>query len=221
MPEIDDKYLAGTDSDLELELESDLDLDLELESELDLDLSWLESTEAHLDDYTPFYKKDVTRLTIARIYINVEGAVNRVSSSIETLDAPNTLTVRHMCAIIGTDRVWKKYMYIVNVDEDSVDDMGGDDNVFHDLTNAVQDVVIERTIEHFHDVNTLFILIKDTLPETAPAEIGDATSILEIELGSATPRSRKNRRHKTVSFGLPNTKTKTKTNTKTRRIRIV
>lgn len=206
MPEIDDKHLTDTESDLG----SDSDLDLDL----DLDMSWLDSTEAHLDDYTPFYRKDVTRLTIVRIYISIEGDVNRASSSIEALDAPNTLTVRHMCAIIGTDRVWKKYLYIVNVDEAAVDDMGGDDNVFHDLTNAVQDVVLERTIEHFHDVNTLFLLIKDTPPEPAPVEIGDASSILEIELGSATPRSRKNRRHKTVSFGTPNT------NTKTRRIRI-
>ena len=96
MPEIDDKYLAGTDSDLELDLESDL------ESEMDLDLSWLESTEAHLDDYTPFYKKDVTRLTISRIYINIEGAVNRVSSSIETLDAPIiTSSPYDICALLS------------------------------------------------------------------------------------------------------------------------
>jgi hypothetical protein len=171
---------------------SDLDLDLELD--LDLDTAWLDSTETCLADYSPFYKKDVTCLTVVRAYINLDGEVVRVSSNEDALDAPNTLTVRHMCAIAGTDRVWKKYLYTVTADEDAVEDLGDDDSLFCDLTNAVQDVVIERTIEHFHDVNTLFLLIKE-------APIEPPTSVLERELGSATPLSRKNRRHKNVSFG--------------------
>jgi hypothetical protein len=182
---------------------SDLDLDLELD--LDLDTAWLDSTETCLADYSPFYKKDVTCLTVVRAYINLDGEVVRVSSNEDALDAPNTLTVRHMCAIAGTDRVWKKYLYTVTVDEDAVEDLGdlGDlgeletgDNFFREVTDAIQDVVIERTIAHFHDVNTLLLLIKEV-----PMEQGSAESVLEIELGSAKPLSRKNRHHKTVSFG--------------------
>ena len=185
------------------------DIDL---SELDLDTTWIDSAETCLADYTPFYKKDVTHLAVVRAYISLEGAVVRVSSNKEILDAPNTLTVRHMCALAGTDHVWKKYLYIVTVDEDAVEDLedieelGGDDNAFRDLTDAIQDVVIERTIEHFHDVNALFLLIKDAPIEPAHAELGSAAEILDIELGSANPLSRKNRRHKTVSFGAAKTR---------------
>jgi len=175
---------------------SDLDLDL------DLDTTWMDTAESCLVDYTPFYKKDVTRLTIVRAYINLSGEVVRVSSNEDALDAPNTLTVRHMCALAGADRVWKKYLYTVTVDEDAVEDLGDlgeletSDNFFREVTDAIQDVVIERTIAHFHDVNTLLLLIKDV-----PMEQGSAASVLEIELGSAKPLSRKNRHHKTVSFG--------------------
>jgi hypothetical protein len=180
---------------------SDLDLDL------DLDTTWMDSTETCLADYTPFYKKDVTRLTVVRAYINLGGTVVRVSSTEEELDAPNTLTVRHMCALAGADRVWKKYLYTVTVDEDAVEELeeleelGDDDNFFRELTDAVQDVIIERTIEHFHDVNTLFMLFKDVPMDPAPANLGSAAAVLEIELGSANPLSRKNRRHKPVSVG--------------------
>ena len=156
---------------------SDLDLDL------DLDTTWMDSTETCLADYTPFYKKDVTHLTVVRAYINLGGSVVRVSSTEEELDAPNTLTVRHMCALAGADRVWKKYLYTVTVDEDAIDELeeleelGDDDNFFRELTDAVQDVTIERTIEHFHDVNTLFMLFKDEPMDPAPANLGSAAAV--------------------------------------------
>ena len=189
---------------------SDLDLDLDLD--MDLDTTWMDTAENCLVDYTPFYKKDVTRLTIVRAYINLSGEVIRVSSTEDALDAPNTLTVRHLCALAGADRVWKKYLYIVTVDEDAVEDLGeldeleDDDNFFRDVTNAIQDVVIDRTIAHFHDVNTLLLLIKEVPMEQRSAKQESAkqesaASVLEIELGSAKPLSRKNRHHKTVSFG--------------------
>jgi hypothetical protein len=168
-----------TETDIEL---SDSDLDL------DLDTTWMDSTETYLADYTPFYKKDVTRLTIVRAYINLDGEVARVSSNDETLDAPNTLTVRHMCAIAGADRVWKNY---------------DDDEGIRDLSDAIQDITIERTIEHFQDVNTLLLLIKET---PIDAGMGSAASVLEIELGNANPLSRKNRRHKPNSFGAARTR---------------
>jgi len=171
--------------------------------DLDLDTAWLDSTETCLADYSPFYKKDVTRLTVVRAYINLTGEVVRVSSNEDALDAPNTLTVRHMCAIAGTDRVWKKYLYTVTADEDAVEDLGDDDSLFCDLTDAVQDVVIERTIEHFQDVNTLLLLIKET---PIDAGMGSAASVLEIELGNANPLSRKNRRHKPNSFRTARTR---------------
>ena len=185
----------------------DIDL-LDLDLDLDLDTAWMDSTETCLADYTPFYKKDVTHLTVVRAYINLDDEVVRVSSNEEQLDTPNTLTVRHMCALAGAERVWKKYLYTVTVDEDAVEDLAeldddadDADNSFSDLTNAVQDVIIDRTIEHFHDVNTLLLLIKEVPVEPPRAQLGSAASILEIELGSATPLSRKNRRHKTVSLG--------------------
>jgi hypothetical protein len=187
-----------TETDIEL---SDSDLDL------DLDTTWMDSTETYLADYTPFYKKDVTRLTIVRAYINLDGEVARVSSNDETLDAPNTLTVRHMCAIAGADRVWKKYLYTVTVEEDAVEDMAeldyDDDEGIRDLSDAIQDITIERTIEHFQDVNTLLLLIKET---PIDAGMGSAASVLEIELGNANPLSRKNRRHKPNSFGAARTR---------------
>jgi hypothetical protein len=175
--------------------------------ELELDTTWMDSAETCLDDYTPFYKKDVTHLTVVRAYISLEGAVVRVSSNKEVLDAPNTLTVRHMCALAGADRVWKKYLYVVTTDEDAVEDLediedlGDDDNVFREVTDAIQDLAIERTIEHFHDVNALFLLIKDAPMDPTPEELGSAAEVLEIELGSANPLSRKKRRHTHVSFG--------------------
>jgi hypothetical protein len=173
-----------TETDIEL---SDSDLDL------DLDTTWMDSTETYLADYTPFYKKDVTRLTIVRAYINLDGEVARVSSNDETLDAPNTLTVRHM--------------YTVTVEEDAVEDMAeldyDDDEGIRDLSDAIQDITIERTIEHFQDVNTLLLLIKET---PIDAGMGSAASVLEIELGNANPLSRKNRRHKPNSFGAARTR---------------
>jgi len=167
----------------------------------------MDSTETYLADYTPFYKKDVTRLTIVRAYINLDGEVARVSSNDETLDAPNTLTVRHMCAIAGADRVWKKYLYTVTVEEDAIEDMAeldyDDDEGVRDLSDAIQDITIERTIEHFQDVNTLLLLIKET---PIDAGMGSAASVLEIELGNANPLSRKNRRHKPNSFRTARTR---------------
>lgn len=163
----------------------------------DLDTLWLNSTETCLADYTPFYKKDLTRLTVARVYINVDGVVIRVSDNEEVLDSPNILTVRHMCALIGTDNVWKKYLYTVDIDEDTVEDMDDitcGDNFFRNLTDISQDVVIGRTIEHFHDVNTLFLLIKELHTEPDHSNDQNDISCLEIKLGNAKPLSRKNRK---------------------------
>ena len=57
----------------------------------------------------------------------------------------------------------------MTIDEDDVDKFVGDGNdtddtvpgFFRDITGTVQDITIERTIEHFHDVNTLYMLFKE------------------------------------------------------------
>ena len=180
---------------------------LDMDLDMDLDTTWIESAETCLTDYTPFYKKDVTYITVVRTYINSDGEVVRVSNHKETLDTPNILTVRHLCALAGTDRVWKTYMYNLSLDEDEVeffDDTDHDNRFFHDITDTIQDVKVQPTIAHFHDINTLFLLFKDPDPENT----ADTASILDIELGNAKPLTRKKRHRKSVSFG----------GTKTRRI---
>lgn len=181
---------------------------LEMDLDMELDTTWIETAETSLTDYSPFYKKDVTYITVVRTYINSNDDVIRVSNHKENLDMPNTLTVRHLCALARNERVWKTYMYILSVDEDDVeilDDIEHNTRFFHDITNTIRDVNIERTIAQFHDINTLFLLIKESEPEI---DNTPDKSVLEIELGSAKPHTRKKKHRKTVSFG----------GTKTRRI---
>jgi len=157
-----DSPLLYPDPDLDLDMDMDLDMDLDL----DLDATWLDAAETCIAEYASFYKKDVTRLTIVRAYIANPGVVVRVSRDEVTLDAPNTLTMRHLCALAAGERVWKKYLCTLTIDEDAVEDFadlidGEPDGFFRDVTDAVQDIAIERTIEHFHDINTLFMLFKE------------------------------------------------------------
>jgi len=184
-------------------MDTDTDDDNLLELELDLDTAWMDTTETRLDKYTSFYKKDITSITVVRVYINQDNTIIRTSSSDETLDAPNTLSFRHICALAGDDYVWKKYLYTILLDEDTITDIDTDDTSFTDLTRMIQDVIIEPTIELFHEVNTIFLLIKDPPVQSEPVEIDTMPSIIEIELGTAKPLSRKKRikHHHTKSTG--------------------
>jgi len=175
------------------------DIDL---SELDLDTALIDTTEACLDKYASFYKKDATTITVVRVYIDQANIVARVSSNEETLDAPNTVSFRHLCAIAGDDYVWKKYLYTITLDEDSITDVDNEDTSFRDLTDMVQDTNIEPTIALFHEVNTIFLLIKDPPPNQSETdECKTMQSAIEIELGTARPLSRKKRKHYTNSSG--------------------
>jgi len=159
--------------------ETEMDLDMDLDLDLDLDKSWLTDAETCLTDYASFYKTDTTRLVVVRVYIGRDGSIARVSrDDVTTLDKPNLLTVRHLCELTEqgvriasplTVRIWKKYLCTMTIDEDDVDKFVGDVNdtddtvpgFFRDITGTVQDITIERTIEHFHDVNTLYMLFKE------------------------------------------------------------
>lgn len=169
------------------------DIDL---SNLDLDTLWIDSTETCLDEYASFYKKDATTITVVRVYINQDNIVVRVSSNEEILDVPNILSFRQICAFTGDDYVWKKYLYTITVDDDSITDMDTDDTSFIELTNMVQDVKIEPTIAHFHEINTIFLLIKEVpTQQSTPVESNNMQSILELELGPAKGLTRKKRKH--------------------------
>lgn len=182
------------------------DIDL---SSLDLDTLWIDSTETCLDEYASFYKKDATTITVARVYINPDNIVVRVSSNEETLDAPNTLSFQQMCSLAGDDYVWKKYLYTIIVDDDSIEVMDNDNISFIELTDMVQDIKIEPTIAHFHEINTIFLLIKEQPKQhSVPVESNNMHSALEIELGSAKSLTRKKRKHYKSTVG----------GTKTRRV---
>ena len=165
------------------------DIDL---SELDLDTLWIDTTETCLDDYAAFYKKDSTFITVVRVYINSDDTVVRVSRTKETLDTPNTLSFQQICAIAGDDYVWKKYLYTITVDHEA--EIDNEDTSFIDLTNMVQDVKIEPTIAHFHEINTIFLLIREPPKHHEPVE-DNIHSVLEIELGPAKGQTRKKRKH--------------------------
>lgn len=169
--------------------------------ELDLDTAWMDNTESRLDKYTSFYTKDINIITVVRVYINQDNTIIRTSSSEETLDAPNTLSFRHICALAGDDYVWKKYLYTILLDEDTITDVDPDNTSLTDLTRMIQDVFIEPTIELFHEVNTIFLLIKDPPVQSEPLESNTIPPVIEIELGTAKPLSRKKRKHHTKSTG--------------------
>lgn len=182
------------------------DIDL---SSLDLDTLWLDTTETCLDEYASFYKKDTTTITVSRVYINPDNIVVRVSNNEETLDVPNTLSFQQMCAFAGDDYVWKKYLYTITVDDDSIADMDNDNASFIELTDMIQDIKIEPTIVHFHEINTIFLLIKERpKQQPVPVESNNMQSVLEIQLGSAKGLTRKKRKYYKSSVG----------GTKTRRV---
>ena len=154
-------------------------------------------------------KKDTTTITVARVYINPDNIVVRVSSNEEILDVPNTLSFQQMCAFAGDNYVWKKYLYTITVDDDSIADMDNDNASFIELTDMIQDIKIEPTIVHFHEINTIFLLIKERpKQQPVPVESNNMQSVLEIQLGSAKGLTRKKRKYYKSSVG----------GTKTRRV---
>ena len=152
--------------------ESDLDYEFS-----ELDSTWINEFEAQEKDYNSYYKEDISFICINYVYVNNRNAIINISKEKYLFKKPGVLTRDELLGIIKHNTVHNSVKYSLlsllkyNIDFEPIHlktflrskDRNIGNNYLQSVTN-IDNIVFEKSISMFHDINNLFIIFIDKSP---------------------------------------------------------
>jgi len=152
------------------------DLDYEFE---ELDSSWINEFEALDKDYNSYYKENISFICINYIYINKENEIVNISKEKCLFKKPGILSKEELIGLIKHNTIHNSIKYSLlsllkyNIDFEPIHlktflrskDQNIGANYLNSITN-IDNIVFEKSISLFHDINNLFIVFIDKSSET-------------------------------------------------------
>ena len=149
--------------------ESDLDYEFS-----ELDSTWINEFEAQEKDYNSYYKEDISFICINYVYVNNRNAIINISKEKYLFKKPGVLTRDELLGIIKHNTVHNSVKYSLlsllkyNIDFEPIHlktflrskDRNIGNNYLQSVTN-IDNIVFEKSISMFHDINNLFIIFID------------------------------------------------------------
>ena len=151
-------------------------LDYEFE---ELDSSWINEFEALDRDYNSYYKEHISFICVDYIYINRENEIINISKEKCLFKKPGILSKEELIGLIKHNTMHNSIKYSLlsllkyNIDFEPIHlktflrskDRNIGSNYLNSITN-IDNIVFEKSISLFHDINNLFIVFIDKSSET-------------------------------------------------------
>ena len=152
--------------------ESDLDYNFS-----ELDNTWITNFEAKEKDYNSYYKEDLSFICINYVYINNRNAIINISKEKYLFKKPGVLSRDELLGLIKHNTIHNSVKYSLlsllkyNIDFEPINlktflrskDKNIGNNYLQSVTN-IDNIVFEKSISMFHDINNLFIIFINKLP---------------------------------------------------------
>ena len=152
--------------------ESDLDYEFS-----ELDTTWINEFEAKEKDYNSYYKEDLSFICINYVYVNNRNAIINISKEKYLFKKPGILSRDELLGIIKHNTIHNSVKYSLlsllkyNIDFEPIHlktflrtkDKNIGDNYLQSVTN-IDNIVFDKSISMFHDINNLFIIFIDKSP---------------------------------------------------------
>ena len=153
--------------------------DIQDESDLnyefsELDPTWINEFEAQEKDYNSYYKEDLSFICINYVYVNNKNEIINISKEKYLFKKPGILSRDELVGIIKHNTIHNSVKYSLlsllkyNIDFEPINlknflrskDKNIGNNYLQSVTN-IDNIVFEKSISLFHDINNLFIIFID------------------------------------------------------------
>ena len=149
--------------------ESDLDYEF-----ADLDTTWVNEFEALEKDYNSYYNEDLAFININYVYVNNKNEIINISKEKYLFKKPGILTRDELVGLIKHNTIHNYVKYSLlsllkyNIDFEPIHlktflrskDKTIGRNYLKSIAN-IDNIVFEKSISLFHDINNLFIIFVD------------------------------------------------------------
>jgi hypothetical protein len=147
----------------------------ESESELNnldiIDTTWIDEFEKEEKDYLNYYNENITYLNICYIYVNIDSEIYKIKEEKITLSKENCLQKNELIGLIKNNIILNgsKYSLLLLLKYNILlvptelktflknKNLTNSNNYLTSIVN-IEDIVFEKTITMFHDINSLFIV---------------------------------------------------------------
>jgi hypothetical protein len=133
----------------------------------DLDTSWLDSFEKMDNEYKNYYNEHQLYIRIHFVYINKNSEIIKVREQKHFFVRPNTISKEELIAIIKSNS--NKTYSLLSILKFDIDIQPQDlksflkpnytNDQFLQSIKHIDDIVFDKSISIFHDINALFIIL--------------------------------------------------------------
>lgn len=142
----------------------------------DLDTSWLDNFEKIDKEYKNYYNENQLYVRIHFIYINQNKEISRIREQKHFFVRPNTISKEELISIIKTNSLSSNKLYsLLSILKFTINIQPQDlksflkpnyiNNEFLQSIKHIDNIVFDKSISIFHDINALFIVFyeKETI----------------------------------------------------------
>ena len=135
-----------------------------------IDTSWIDEFEKEEKEYLNYYNENITYLKICFIYVNIDSEIYKIKEEKFNLSKDNCLQKSELIKLINDNIILDnvkyslllllKYNILLDPTELKSFLKNKQKNYDYYLTSVtnIEDIIFEKTITMFHDINTLFIV---------------------------------------------------------------
>lgn len=144
----------------------------------DLDSSWLDELDKIDQDYKNYYSEEQLFIRIKFVYININSEINNIREEKYFLNKSNKILKEELLGLIKRNAIFVDKLYSllsilkfnITIEPFQLKSFlknNVDNNIFLQSIKNIDDIVFEKSISMFHDINELFILFfeKQHIPE--------------------------------------------------------
>jgi len=134
----------------------------------DFDTSWINEFEKVDKDYTSFYLEDLTYVKVTIIYINIHNEIEKIKEDKIFLNSSNNISRNEIIGILKRNNTKEGKIFTImtmlkyNLDLEPTDIrnflINKEDSSFLSTVKEVDEIVWNKTISMFQDLNNLFII---------------------------------------------------------------
>jgi len=139
-----------------------------LDEEREIDISWINEFEKIDKDYESLYMDDVMNITLHFVYINKENEIEKIIEKRFLLREKNKITKEELIGILKSHCFLDKKKHSIstilkyNIDLQPQDIRNflieKNNETYLNVVRNIDDILLNRTISMFQDLNDLFIL---------------------------------------------------------------
>jgi len=173
---------------------------IEFENIEDLDSSWLDEYDKIEEDYKNYYSENQLFIRIKFIYININSEIRNIREEKYFLNKTNKILKEELLGLIKRNAIFVDKLYsLLSILKFSVSiepfqlksflKNNFNSNIFLQSVKNIDDIVFEKSISMFHDINELFILFfeKEHIPENK-LEINNKSSTKRLFINPKTKK---------------------------------